>query len=80
MPEHLGDAGQSLDDMSGVKKKAAPPGEKGGPGYVTPKKKIKARHAPHPDRGGDTTVDTSDDHDLLLGTLSKLHEAFPGKF
>ena len=52
MPEHLGDAGQSLDDMSGVKKKAAPPGEKGGPGYVTPKKKIKARHAPHPDRGG----------------------------
>ena len=34
----------------------------------------------HPDRGGDTTVDTSGDHDLLLGTLSKLHEAFPGKF
>ena len=32
----------------------------------------------HPDRGGD--VDTSGDHDLLLGTLSKLHDAFPGKF
>jgi len=32
----------------------------------------------HPDRGGD--VDASGDHDLLLGTLSKLHEAFPGKF
>lgn len=25
-------------------------------------------------------VDTSSDHDLLLGTISKLHDAFPGKF
>ena len=32
----------------------------------------------HQDRRG--AVDTSGDHDLLLGTLSKLHEAFPGKF
>ena len=60
MPEHLGDAGQSLDDMSSVKNKVAPvhsphlphlqiPGRGNIP---TPKKTITPRHAPHPDRGG----------------------------
>jgi len=43
MPEHLGDAGQSLDDMSGVKKKAVPIHSPHGGGGGGPKAMSKYR-------------------------------------